>query len=112
MGIMAMTLNCIWWWDSSSGNPSLQLLPGPIWSGIVVFFGFPSIVQIELFKDYLYLTRILETINCKLFVLRIVTWSSNCLLRFIISYLKPCDCANKWLLLNRNNYLKSYNYKY
>ena len=27
--------------------------------------------------------------NCKLFVLRIVTWSYNCLLRIIISYLKP-----------------------
>ena len=32
---------------------------------------------------------------CKLFALRIVTWSNNCLLRIIIiiSYLKPCNCV-------------------
>ena len=35
--------------------------------------------------------------NCKLFVLRIITWSYNCLQRIIIiiSYLKPYDCVQK-----------------
>ena len=31
--------------------------------------------------------------NCKLFVLRIVTWSHNRLLRIIICYLKLCNCV-------------------
>ena len=35
-GILDMTLNCIWWWGSSSGlyrlTSSLQLLPGSLWS--------------------------------------------------------------------------------
>ena len=30
-----------------------------------------------------------------------VTWNYNCLLRIIISYLKPYDCENRWLLLNQ-----------
>ena len=40
----------------------------------------------------------LKASNCKLFVLRIVTWNSNCLLRIIITiiiinYLKPYKCV-------------------
>ena len=37
-----MALNCIWWWDSSSGtvenvdNPSFSLLPGPLLARVVV----------------------------------------------------------------------------
>ena len=50
--------------------------------------------------------------NCKLSVLRIVTRRYNCLQRITISYLKPCNCANKWLLVNWNNYFKQYNYLY
>ena len=49
--------------------------------------------------------------NCKLFVLKIITWSYNCLLR-IISYFKLYNCVQTGLLLNRNNYLKLYNYYY
>ena len=43
---------------------------------------------------------------CKLFVLRIVTWSSNCLLRIIIiiSYLKPFNCVQ--IICIKNSYLK------
>ena len=60
--------------------------------------------------------------NSKLSILRIVTWSYNCIPRIITSYLKPYNCANKWLLLNKNltqdhisitflsEYLKLYNY--
>ena len=57
---------------------------------------------------------------CKLFVLRIVTWSSNCLLRIIIiiiiiSYLKPFNCVqiicikNCLLRIIIISYLKPYN---
>ena len=38
-------------------------------------------------------SRYLKSYNCKLFVLEIVTWSSNCLLRVIISYLKSYNCV-------------------
>ena len=53
--------------------------------------------------------RILETnlTAYKLFVLRIVTWSSNCLLRIIIiiiSYLKPYNCVQ--IICIKNSYLK------
>ena len=44
----------------------------------------------------------------KTFALRIVTWSYSCLIKIIISYLKPYNCGGKWLLWNRNNYLKSW----
>ena len=54
--------------------------------------------QIDLFKNYLYLIEILEY-NCKLFVLRIVTW-------IVIVY----SGLLSLLLLNISNYLKPYNY--
>ena len=41
---------------------------------------------------------------CQLFVLRIVTWSSNCLLRIIISYLKADNCVP--IICIKNSYLK------
>ena len=47
----------------------------------------------------------------KLFVLNILAWNNNSLLRIIIiSYLKPYNCTNKCWLLNLNNYFKPYNY--
>ena len=51
-------------------------------------------------------------IVCKLFILRIVTWSYNCLLRIIISYLKPYNSLkylksySVQIISNRKEYLK------
>ena len=81
---------------------------------VVVPVRVPLMGEIDSFKNYSYLIRIFDAIekqiivlklylftisylkayNCKLFVLRIVTWSSNCLLRIIIiiSYLKAYNC--------------------
>ena len=41
------------------------------------------------------------THNCKLFVLRIVTQSYNCLLKIIISYLKLYNCVQTNDLFNK-----------
>ena len=46
--------------------------------------------------------------NSKLFVLKIITWNSNCFPRIIISYLNQPEC--KQSLSNRNNCLKSNNF--
>ena len=68
-----------------------------------------SMGQIDVLKLFIFNKNIWCHIT-KLFVLRIVTCSYNCLLRVIISYLKPYNYATKWLLLNRYNYLKPYSY--
>ena len=68
-----MTLNCIQWCSFSSGERgvtfSLQLLPGPLLSEVIVLVKVSSMFQIDVWK---------------LFVLRKVTWSYNCLFRFFI----------------------------
>ena len=46
--------------------------------------------------------------KCKLFVLGLVTWNSNCLLTIIISNLKLYKCENKWLLSDRNTFFEPY----
>ena len=45
--------------------------------------------------------------NSQLFVLRIVTWYYNCLQGLLLVTWKYIT-VNKWLLLNRNNNLKSW----
>ena len=54
-----MTLNCIWWWGSCSGDqwstPSLSLLLGSLRSGVVVLVRVPSMCQIDMFNSNLYL---------------------------------------------------------
>ena len=50
-----MTLNCIWWWDSSPGALEnveylfIAVLQAPLWPGVVVRIRVPSMGQIELF---------------------------------------------------------------
>ena len=74
-----------WRFKEYSVIPSLQLLLGPLWHRVVKPVMAPSMSQVSLFKNYLYLIGILKTIKLwKLFVFRIVTWSSNCLQRIII----------------------------
>ena len=54
-GVLDWTLYCIWWWGSQSGEwstPSLPLLPGPLWPGMVIPVVFPSICQIDSFENY------------------------------------------------------------
>ena len=53
------------------------------------------------------------TYNSKLFVSRIVTESHYCLLRIIITYLKPFNCVqtNDYYQIEKS-YLKLYNYLY
>ena len=74
------------------------------WSGVIipVYRSNWSVIWLEYLMPY----------NCELFTLRIVTWSYNCLSRIIISYLKWYNCANKGLLLSKNNYFKPYSYQY
>ena len=59
MSALGITLNCIWWWDSSAGALesalSLPLLPGPLWPRVIAPVGIPSMDQIELFNHLLYL---------------------------------------------------------
>ena len=64
-----MTLNCIQWWGSGSGalweygvTSSLPLLPGPLWLGVVVPDNILSIYKIDLSKNDVFLTGILDTI--------------------------------------------------
>ena len=67
----------------------------------------PSMCEINLLKIIHIQLEYLLPYNCKLFVLRIVTWSSNCLLRIIIiiiSYLKPFNCVQ--IICIKNSYLK------
>ena len=56
---LGMTLNCIWWRDSSPrvwglwGIPSFPLLSGSLWPGVVVSFRVPSMSLIQLFNHLL-----------------------------------------------------------
>ena len=67
----------------SSGK--FPFLPGPLWDRVVVPVRFLSIVQIDVWK-LLVLDKYTwnHIIECKLFVLKIVTWSYSCLQRIII----------------------------
>ena len=53
--LLSMTLHYIWLWDSSSGdlgmwsNPSLPLLSGPLWIGVVLLVRVQSMDEIDLF---------------------------------------------------------------
>ena len=42
-----------------------------------------------MYKNYSYSIGILDAVQLKLFLLRIVIWSYDCLLSIIINYLKP-----------------------
>ena len=59
-GLLGITLNCIWWWDSSSRTsgsveyPFMPLLPGPLWPRVVVLVKVLSTGQIDLFANYSY----------------------------------------------------------
>ena len=54
--VLSVTLNSIWWWSSSLeiwwiwSTPSLPLLSGPLWPGMVVPVRVPSMGQIEKFN--------------------------------------------------------------
>ena len=67
-GVQDITLNCILWWGSSSGDlrrwstPPLPLLPNLLWPRVAVSIRLQSMGQIDLFKNYLYLTGILKFI--------------------------------------------------
>ena len=63
-------------------------------TGIIVFATILSMGRIDLFKSHSYWWEYLMPYNSKLFVLRILTWCYNCLLRIIIiSSLKPTNCV-------------------
>ena len=89
---------------------SLSLLLGPIGPGMIVPVTVPYIVQVNLFKIIRIWSECLILYNCKLFVLRIVTWSYNFLLSFIISYLKPYNCC-KLMTIGKYSYLRQFNCK-
>ena len=78
-------------------TPSFLLLPDPHCPGVVVHVRVWSMGQIDLWKFFILDKNILIPYTvCKLFVLRIVTWSYNCLLRIIIiRYVKPYNCEIK-----------------
>ena len=56
-------------------TPSMPLLLGILSPGLVIPVMIQSMDQIDLFENYSYSIGIL---NCKLFVLKILTWSYNC----------------------------------
>ena len=63
-GVLGITLHLLVWfqfWGVWS-ILLLPLLPGPLWLGVIVLVWVPSIDQIDMFKNYLYLFRILDTI--------------------------------------------------
>ena len=51
--------------------------------------------QMDLFENYKYYVDYSVNYLLLLFLLRIVTWIYTCLLKIIISYLKPYDCVQK-----------------
>ena len=68
IGVLGMTLNCIWWWGSSFlvqliVEYTLTLLLGPGKSNVVVPVRVPSKCQIHLFKNYSYFKGILNIVN-------------------------------------------------
>ena len=73
-----MKLSCIHWWSTSSGDLESEeyLFVAINLSSIIIH------IQLEYLISY----------NWKLFTLRILSWSYNCFLRIIISYLKPYNC--------------------
>ena len=78
----------LWIYVEYGLTPSLPLLPGLVWFRVIVPVWVPSMCQINLFENYLYLIWTLNSIYCKSFILRIGTFSYNYLQRIIISYLK------------------------
>ena len=97
--VLGMILNCIrcetlvleiWgMWRTSS----LTLLPGQLWLGVVVLANILSKGQLYQLKIICIQHEYLISYSSKLFVLRIVTWSYDCWLRIIISYVKPYNCV-------------------
>ena len=65
-----MTLNWIGWWSSSSGSLgsvesfSFPLLPGSLWTWVIVTVRVSSMSQIDAFKNYLYLIKIFMSHTC------------------------------------------------
>ena len=61
--ILDMTLNRIWLCSSS---PSLPLLSGPLWPGVVIIVFFPFLDQIKLISHFVYMNPVnyAQTIYC------------------------------------------------
>ena len=100
VGVLGVALNWIWCWDSSSGESEVPfychysqvhsnlewqyLLGSRLWVKLVYL----KIICIKL--EYLI------AYNCKLFVVRKLLWSCNCLPRIIIiNYLWRCPWCKK-----------------
>ena len=66
--VLGVTPNCIWWWGPGPVDLRcveyyfISLLPGSLWPVVIVPFKVPSTSQIDLFKNYSYLIRILDVI--------------------------------------------------
>ena len=79
---------------------SISSLPDPLWPGVVVPLRVPSMVQIDLFKNYSLDKNTWNHITeCKLIVWRIAAYRNN--------YLKLYNCV--WIISIRKEYLKPYN---
>ena len=86
--ILGMALNCIQWWGSSFGE--LESVDN---SQVHVDLSEFHVSNKSVWKVFVLDRNTWNHITmCKLFVLRIVTWSDNYLLLIIIIYLKPYNC--------------------
>ena len=103
-GVMRLTLNWIWWWSSKSWR-----LENVKFSFIVItprstltWIGCTSKVPINglnrsVLKLSIFDKRYLMHYNCKLFVLRILTWRYNCWLRISYCLLRPPPQQVSWI---------------
>ena len=82
-------------WGSTSISGSLSLFPDLLWASVTEPFRVLSVGQIDQLEIDKCLPEILEITVCKLFELRIDTWSFNCLQMSIICYLKLHNCLQK-----------------
>ena len=89
----------------------MQSIPDPPWPGVVVpvstyetTWSLWKLILLNRNRWYIY--------AWKLFVLWMVTWNYNCLLKIIINYLKlyNCEQTNDYYWIEIDIFLKSYNY--
>ena len=80
--------------------PSLTLLPGPLWPGMIVAVKVPSMDQIELFENYLYLIGILNVIYLEIICIK----NSYLKLNPRLSHTKDSKIVLDAALFNTQNY--------
>ena len=99
-GVLDVNLNSIGWSGSNSRDMMSMDYPlDPLWPGVVIPIRVLSIGQIYQFKHISIRFEYSALYNCKLFIIRRVNWSNNCLKRIIVDgHLNLYKCTSKCLL--------------